>query len=76
MDEAFTQELENDFAELLLGGPEAVDAQAIVPRARTSGTPATLSTDEGSPSTSQSSAKKKNKKKKKRVEETWEAEGT
>ncbi|KAI5894562.1 uncharacterized protein SCHCODRAFT_01147634 [Schizophyllum commune H4-8] len=32
MDEAFTQELENDFARLLLGGPDAVDAQAIVPR--------------------------------------------
>ena len=65
MDEAFTQELENDFAKLLLGGPDAVDAQAIVPRARTSGTPATPLTDGESPPASTGSSKKKNKKKKK-----------
>ncbi|KAL1686702.1 hypothetical protein GGG16DRAFT_128492 [Schizophyllum commune] len=73
MDEAFTQELESNFARLLIGGSDAVDAQAIVPRARLTGTPASPSTDEGSPSTSTSSNKKKNKKKKKASSPLYDA---
>ncbi|KAL1745556.1 hypothetical protein HDZ31DRAFT_36188 [Schizophyllum fasciatum] len=71
MDEGLARELEDDFARLLLGGPEAVDTQdnAVVPRARTTvapnATPTSAAGAAGASTSSTASSKKKNKKKKK-----------